>query len=103
MSLPDPPHRPSFQLPVSEMIFNVAFLAALWSFLLPAINRIQKRKGEPLVLPWLSPLYEDQPWYFILGFTVLAVCLFSGCVLVIRRWLPPRVRAYFPWRKPRPE
>ena len=103
MSLPDPPHRPWFQYPVSKMIVDVAVYATLWAFMLTAINAGQKRNGEPLVLPWLSPLYEDQPWHFILGVPVLAVCLFSGCVLVIRRWLPPRVRAYFPWRKPRPE
>lgn len=104
MNSPDRPKRPRFRIAVSEMIVIVSIWAILFAFVLPPINSARDRKGEPQIIAWLSPLYDDHPWYFVLGFPVFVVFLFICCVLIVRKWLPQRVRDYFPWRNiDRPE
>jgi hypothetical protein len=97
---------PRFAFPVSEMLMAVAILATLWAFLLPAVNAAREiprpgvRDAKPPLLPRLKPLYERNPWPFILGTPVVVTAGFAALLGVLRSLLPNRIRKYFPWKAP---
>ena len=102
----DPPQSPRFAFPVSEMLIVVAVLSTLWAFLLPAVNAardVPQRgmpDGQPPLLPQLQPLYEYNPWLFLIDTPIVVTACVALLLGVIRCLIPRKIRKYFPWKTP---
>lgn len=81
------------------MLILVAILSTLWAFLLPAVNAARDARQLPPVLPQLRPLYEGNPWPFVIGTPIVVTTFVATLLGVVRFFLPKTLRRYFPWRK----
>lgn len=86
------------------MLVVVAISSALWAFLLPAVNAAREapryREPQPPLLPQLKPLYQSNPWLFIIGTPVVVTTCAAVLFGVLRYLLPKAIRKHFPWRNP---
>lgn len=97
---------PRFTVSVVEMLVVVAITSALCAFLLPAVDaareasRHRAREAQPPPLPWLKPLYESNPWLFLIGTPIVVTTCVAMLFGVVRYLLPESIRKHFPWTKP---
>lgn len=97
----DPTQSPRFTVPLGEVLIVVAILSTLWAFLLPAVDVARDRQGQPRLVPLLAPLYEGNPWLFVIGAPVVVTTSVAACLGIIRRVLPETIRRHFPWEPPK--
>lgn len=92
---------PRVVLPISEMLIVCAVLSLLYAFVMPAVNIARERQHLPPVHAFLMPFYETQQqlWCFIAAFPVITTSCLGTLVILMRLFLPPSVRARFPWRQ----
>ncbi len=94
-------NRPRITFAVSEILVVIAVLSTLFAFLLPGVNAAKIAHQQPVILPYLEPLYEHNAWAFLFLFPVATTGLSVVLVIGIRRILPARFRRYFLWKKRR--
>lgn len=97
---------PRFTVSIAETLVVVAILSALCAFLLPAVNAAREipragiRDAQPPVLPQLKPLYERNPWPFVIGTPIVVTTFLAMLIGIVRFLLPETIRRYFPWKAP---
>ena len=102
----DSPKPPRFTVSISETLVVVAIISALCAFLLPAVNAAREvarpgiRDAKPPLLSQLKPLYERNPWPFVICTPMVVTACLAALLGVVRYLLPETIRRYFPWRKP---
>ena len=95
----DRPESPRFVVSVAEILIVVAIISGLCAFLLPAVNATRELRHQPLILPQLQPLYEDNPWPFVIGTPIVVTAIVATFLGLARLLLPKPVRSHFTWRK----
>jgi hypothetical protein len=105
----DPQRSSRFTFPASEMLIVAAILSTLWAFFLLTVNAAREiprpgiRDAQPPLLPQLKPLYEPNPWRFIIGTPVVVTAGVATLLGILRCFLPETIRRHFPWKaRPRP-
>lgn len=98
----DHPKYPRFVLPVAELLIVVAINSTLVAFLFPAVNRARDMLGTPPILPQLVPLYDGNPWPFLVFTPVVVTGSIAALIGVLRFVLPTTIRKHFPF-KPYPK
>jgi hypothetical protein len=102
----DCPKPARFTVSISETLVVVAIISTLWAFLLPAVNAAREiprpgvRDAQPPLLPQLKPLYERNPWPFVVCTPIVVTAAVATLIGILRCLVPETVRRYFPWRKP---
>jgi hypothetical protein len=102
----DSPKPPWFTMPISETLVVVAITSSLWAFLLPAVNAAREirrpgiRDAQPPLLPQLKPLYERNPWPFVVCTPIVVTACVATLIGLVRCLVPETIRRHFPWRKP---
>lgn len=96
----DTPRPPRFTVSIAEMLVVAAIVSTLWAFLLPAVNAARDLRQQPAILSQLKPLYEQNPWAFIIGTPIVVTACLAMLVLLLRYFLPVTIRKYFRWRAP---
>jgi hypothetical protein len=102
----DSPKPPRFTVSISETLVVVAIISTLWAFLLPAVNAAREiprpgiRDAQPPLLPQLKPLYERNPWPFVICTPIVVTGCVAALIGIVRSLVPETIRKHFPWRKP---
>lgn len=93
-------NTPRFAFPISEAIVVAAILSFQFALLVPAVNAARQRQGEPPVLPFMIPLYDAQPFVFLILFPIVVASGVGALLLAVRAVLPAQFQAYLPWKAP---
>jgi hypothetical protein len=95
-----PPRPPRVTVSLGEVLIGVAILSTLCALLVPAVDAARGRRGQPPLLPLLEPLYDGNPWLFLICAPAIVTTYVAACFGTIRRVLPEAIRRHFPWELP---